>query len=462
MTLNPYFINGTSSEQRLIQDLINEQLRMYGQEVVYMPRKFITEKKIIKELLVSRFDDSFHIEAYVSNVQGFGGQGDILSKFGVRSTDELSLIISKERYEDFISPFILNLPNIKLTTRPQEGDLIYFPLDNGLFEIKYVEGKRPFYQLNNLYVYELKCELFEYEDEIIDTSLEEVDNTIKDFGYIATLRMVPSTSQNCIANVNLAEALVTNPSGMSVSKIDIINGGYGYKSTPEIKIDNAPQNGVTATASAVMENRNGILYLKDIFIINPGIGYTVTPKVYIKSSSGSGFIGTCIISSGVLGPINIVNGGSGYSSPPIVSISTSPTGDNAEALAIVSTGSSSVTSIRYVNVGSGYLVPPEITISPSVGISSGNYIYNEIITGSSSGTKAYVKDWSGTERILKVSIIDGNFALGENIVGSSGAIYRLLSVEKDDIYDPYESNSEIQEESDQILDFSEINPFGEF
>jgi hypothetical protein len=161
--LNPYFLNGSSSEQRLVQDLINEQLRMYGQDVVYMPRKLINEKTIIKEAIVSEFDDSFRLEAYVMN----GGQGDILTKFGVKTTDELTLIISKERYEDFISPFLVDDEKVKISIRPQEGDLIYFPLDNSLFEIKYVEGKQPFYQLNNLYVYQLRCEIFEYEDERI-------------------------------------------------------------------------------------------------------------------------------------------------------------------------------------------------------------------------------------------------------------------------------------------------------
>ena len=103
--LNPYFLGGSSSEQRLVQDLINEQLKMYGQDIVYMPRQLINEKTIIKEVLVSKFDDSFRIEAYISNFNGFGGQGDILSKFGVKTSDELTLIISKERYEDLYLHF---------------------------------------------------------------------------------------------------------------------------------------------------------------------------------------------------------------------------------------------------------------------------------------------------------------------------------------------------------------------
>ena len=189
--LNSYFLQGSPSEQRLVQDLINEQLSIYGQDVVYMPRKIINEQKIIKEILVSKFDDSFRIEAYISTFDGFGGNGDILSKFGVRSTDEITFVISRERYKDFISPKIdLFKDEVKTAERPQEGDLIYLPLDNSLFEIKYVEAKAPFYQLNNLYVYELRCELFEYEDEIIDAGIDEVDESVKDFGYTSTITMV--------------------------------------------------------------------------------------------------------------------------------------------------------------------------------------------------------------------------------------------------------------------------------
>jgi len=160
--LNSYFLQGSPSEQRLIQDLINEQLKMYGQDVLYMPRRIIGENTVIKEVTASKFDDSFRIEAYLMNFEGFSGNGDILSKFGVRSNDEINLVISKERYDDFISPLLKLWPETerKLAYRPQEGDLIWFPLDESLFEIKYVEGKKPFYQLNKLFKWlELELQL---------------------------------------------------------------------------------------------------------------------------------------------------------------------------------------------------------------------------------------------------------------------------------------------------------------
>ena len=176
--LNPYFQQGAKSEQNLIQDLINEQLKMYGVEVHYLPRKYMTENNIIREVIRSQFDDAYPIEAYVENYDGYGQNPVLLSKFGIQATNELTLIISRERYEDYISPLMKNEDNVKLSTRPKEGDLIYFPLGDRLFEIKFVEHEKPFYQLQKNYVYELRCELFRYEDEVIDTGIDEIDNEL--------------------------------------------------------------------------------------------------------------------------------------------------------------------------------------------------------------------------------------------------------------------------------------------
>jgi len=456
MALNPYFLNGSKSEQGLVQNLVNELIKMAGQDVVYLPRKFVTDKSIIKELLVSKFDSGFPIEAYVLSYDGFGGQGDILSKFGVRSTDEITFVISKERYEQSITPFIINSTNVKLTKRPQEGDLIYLPIDNGLFEVKYVEVKRPFYQLNNLYTYQLKCELFEYEDEIIDTGIIEVDRSVKDFGYTQTLTMITSDAANAIVSVGLASSL----NQKSVYYVDILNGGYGYKSTPTVEIDAPSAGGVQARAIATLRILGNDSTIDQVLITNPGVGYTLAPKIRIISNSGSGFIGTCGIGTGVLAPITIVNSGSQYSTPPQISISTSRAGVNAQAVAVINT-LGIVTATRYINAGFGYTVAPSIQIQNSIGVSTGTYAFNEIVTGQNTNTKAYVKDWNSQTRVLKVSIIDGSFAEGEIITGAN-ANYKLYSVERDDLYDAFASNLEIEDEADNILDFSEKNPFGEF
>ena len=197
MALNPFFLQGSPSEQRLVQDLINEQLTIYGVEVTYIPRKFVRKQTIIEEIQSSRFDDNFLIEAYVNTYEGYSGAGDILTKFGMSLRDELTITISKERFEDFIAAFLAAMPDdeIELASRPREGDLVYFPLGQRLFEVKFVEHEQPFYQLGKSYVYELKCELFEYEDEVLDTSIDEIDTTIQDTGFITTLNLIGSSSR---------------------------------------------------------------------------------------------------------------------------------------------------------------------------------------------------------------------------------------------------------------------------
>ena len=156
MALNPFFLQGSPGEQRLIQNLINEQLQIYGVEVTYIPRKFVNKQTIIEEVQSSRFDDNFLIEAYVNTYEGYSGAGDIMTKFGVSLRDKVTLTISKERFEDFIAPF-LNDDEYELATRPREGDLIFFPLGTRLFEVKFVEHEQPFYQLGKNYVYQLQC-----------------------------------------------------------------------------------------------------------------------------------------------------------------------------------------------------------------------------------------------------------------------------------------------------------------
>ena len=176
--LNPYFQQGARSEQNLVQDLINEQLRMYGVEIYYLPRKYMTENTVIREVIQSKFDDAYPLEAYIDNYDGYAENPVLLSKFGIEAQNEITLVISRERWETYIEPLMKNESNVKLTTRPKEGDIVYFPLGDRLFEIKYVEHEKPFYQLQKNYVYTLRCELFRYEDEVIDTGVAEIDDEL--------------------------------------------------------------------------------------------------------------------------------------------------------------------------------------------------------------------------------------------------------------------------------------------
>ena len=256
MPLSPFFLHGSPSEQRLVQDLVNEHLKLFGQDVLYLPRKIVDRNTVIREITASKFDDSFRLEAYLVNVDGFGTPSDVLTKFGVRDQDEITLVVSKERYDDFIAPFMKLLPETERlnASTPNEGDLIYLPLDNALFEIKYIERKVPFYQLNDLFMYEFRCEIFEPEaSEVVDlpdmlTDKEGVDvEAVNTIGQTITLQMEKDTSENAIAYVSLASTF----SGVkSVQRVPMFHGG-NYRGTPNVTI-HKPNRGNQATGTVTI------------------------------------------------------------------------------------------------------------------------------------------------------------------------------------------------------------------
>ena len=462
MALNSFFLQGSPNEQRLIQEIINEQLKIYGVEVIYIPRKFVKKETILKEVSSSKFNDNFALEAYVNNFEGYSGQGDILTKFGVNLKDELSLIISKERYEDFIAPFLnyVDENEIEVSSRPREGDLVYFPLGQRLFEVKFVEHEQPFYQLGKLYIYELKCELFEYEDEVIDTSIHEIDTQIQDEGYITTLTLI-GIGRTATATAQIGSGYVRN--------IILNNDGYGYTSPPTVSISPAPTGGITATADVISTLNLGFYSIKNIVLTNAGIGYTVPPSISIIGT-GTGADATCTIEKNDFGLVStiITDNGVGYStSPTIRVIGDVGLGETSILESVVGTGQT-ISSIRIRNTGIGYTSSPQIIIDPPPIITGiGNYIFNEIITGSRSGTKARVKSWDLNTKVLKVSIVDNatsrGFFPGETITGSiSNAQYSTESYDNWNPYDKYGDNLQIQQEADTILDFSESNPFGTY
>jgi len=470
MALNPFFLQGASSEQRLVQDLINEQLKIYGVEITYIPRKFVRKQTIIEEVQSSKFDDNYSIEAYVNTYDGYSGAGDILTKFGMSLKDEVTLTISKERFEDFISPFLAAEDDgtgdsaIVLSTRPREGDLIYFPLGQRLFEVKFVEHEQPFYQLGKNYVYELKCELFEYEDEVIDTSIDEIDTQIETEGFITTLNLIGvGRTASAIASIN---------SGY-IRQIFLNNDGYNYTSAPIVAISTSPTGNVNnnATAVAITTNRGGSLSVESIVLTNAGIGYTVTPIISFSGGGGTGAAATCSIETSNNGIIKytIIDGGTGYSSAPVITITGNVgLGQTAIGTAIINS-STEVSAIYVSNPGSGYTTNPTITIAnPSILTGIGTYHFNEIVEGLQSRTQARVKSWDVDTNILKVSFVGigsttRGFVPGEIIVGAaSSARYSVKSYDNMDIYDAYAQNDEIEEEADTFLDFSESNPFGNY
>ena len=482
MSLNSYFLQGSPGEQDLIQQLINEQIQIYGVDVYYLPRKIFKTDDIIKEIQSSKFDDSFLIEAYVNNVDGYAPDSDIMTKFGLRLKNEINLTISRERFEDFISPFLEGISSgIRegritgftfgdLITRPKEGDLIYFPLGERLFEIKKVEHEKPFYQLGSLYTYDLSCELFEYENEFVDTSIAEIDNQLKEEGYITTIDLV-GVAQTATATVGVSSGRIT--------EIFLNNDGSGFTSAPTITFSDAPVGGHNASAVAITTERANITSILRIEMTNAGAGYTEAPTISISGGGGSGAAATCSIST-TFGVQQVVVGaaGTGYSASPTITIDAPPSGINTAVLNPVFNTSigAGINTVRILNSGIGYTSGPiSLEFSgPTSGI--GTFYYNETVTGQSSGITAVVKDFDAGVRVsaagtvtiigetkLRVSLNTGQFFEGETIVGgSSTATYIVKTHDLDSHDQPSDSNEEIELEADSLLDFSESNPFGEY
>ena len=470
MALNPYFLQGSRGEQRLVQSLINEHLKIYGQEVTYIPRKYVNQESIIEEVTSSKFDDNFAIEMYVNTYDGYSGAGDVLTKFGMSLRDEVELTVSRERFEEFIAPFMDASDDIDLASRPREGDLIFFPLGQRLFEIKFVEHEDPFYQLGSNYVYKLKCELFEYEDEVIDTSIDIIDTQVADEGYIATLQLV---------GVGRTATAVASIDTGYIREVFLNNDGSGFTGTPTVAISTSPSglSGDNATAVAFTTSRANVTSIEKILLTNAGANYTTPPIITFSGGGGTGAAATCSINTTSKGVIRftMTDNGVGFGTAPTVTVSVPPAGiasDRAVGIASIGdagAGFNRVNSIFVSNPGTAYTTVPTVTISNPETISGvGTYQFNEIVQGMRSGTQARVKSWDYDTKILSISQVGigtttTGFFKGEDIKGlTSGALFSVSIYDKDDSTDKYNEGDIFESEADLLIDFTESNPFGSF
>jgi len=200
MATNVYFSQGRRSEQRLYEDIIIESLKIYGQDVYYMPRDIINENRIFGEDIPSRFNSSWKIEMYIENVEGFDGEGDLFTKFGVEIRDQATFIVARKRWADAVKRLDNEIPSTQV--RPLEGDIIYLPLSNSMFQIVHVEHDRPFYQIQNLPTYKLRCELFEYSGEELITSIGTIDSIEHDDSYRLEITTTPPRAATATASIS--------------------------------------------------------------------------------------------------------------------------------------------------------------------------------------------------------------------------------------------------------------------
>lgn len=171
MATSVFFNNFQSSqEQILIEDLILESIQIYGHDVYYLPRTQVNRDTIYEEATITEFRSAFFVDMFIKNIDGFSGDGDFISKFGLEIRDRITFTIARRR-------FFNDVAGEASLDRPREGDLIYFPLNRKVFEIKFVEHEAIFYQMGSLQTYDLVCELFEYSNELFTTGVHDIDET---------------------------------------------------------------------------------------------------------------------------------------------------------------------------------------------------------------------------------------------------------------------------------------------
>jgi hypothetical protein len=268
MPTNVYFSHGTRNEQYLIEDLIIESLKIYGNEFFYIPRTLVSKDNILGEDRLSEFKASFPIEMYFENVDSLDGQGAFIQKFGLMMEQSATLVVARRRWDQLVGRYGQTI----IPQRPCEGDLIYFPLSKGLFEIKFVKHQDPFYQLGKLYVYKLQIELFQYSSERIDTGIREVDvfESLKTFSTNST----------------------RNPTSR-VLKVTMTNNGSGYTSAPAVTFTSG--SGFGATATAVLGTGLNAGKVVAVNVTEDGQNYQVPPVVNFTGGGGTSAAATATL-----------------------------------------------------------------------------------------------------------------------------------------------------------------------
>jgi len=367
MPTSPYFptyYSGHSGEQGLVQDLVDEQIKLFGTDIYYIPR-IVLQDSTLDEVRYSKYQEQFQIEMILQNVMGFGDNAEFISKFGLRITDEIIFRVSTRRWDEEVAE---HSPSLTVTSRPNEGDLLYFPLTKDIYEIKFVGKEEPFFQFGKIQFYAITAEIYEIGSDDFDTGVEEIDDVEITFASSIKLFMDPGGSgdftvgEEIVGDEFLAKATGTTD-GDAVDSITITDGGSHYKqATP--------------------------------------------PTVTITGGGGTGATATAAVSStGLVNSILITSGGTGYTSAPTITIDYSPKDNRAE-----------------------------------------------------------VKSWDNTTRALEVYNRTGTFTTAEIITGlTSGATWSPETFDTlNNTNSNYDQNRQIEDSGDEIIDWTEGNPFGEF
>ena len=370
MPTSPYFptyYQGHLGEQNLAQDLVDEQIKLFGTDIYYLPRT-VLQDNTLEEVRYSKYQEQFQVEMLLQNVTGFGDGAEFVSKFGLRITDEVMFRVSTRRWDEVVAQYN---PSLTVPQRPNEGDLLYFPLTQDIYEIKFVEKESPFFQFGKIQFYTITAELYELGSDSFDTGVDAIDDIEFKFGAAIKLVMDP--------------------------------GGTGNFTVGEEVVGDE----FLAKASATIDSNTNVV--DSITITDSGLHYNsaISPTVTISGGGGNGATATASVSStGLVTGILITNPGTGYTSAPTVTIDYSPKDNRAE----VKSWDSATRTLEVIN-------------------RTGTFTTAEVITGQTSGAK-----WSPESF---------------DTLNNTSTTY-------------YAQNREIEDSADDIIDWTERNPFGEY
>ena len=261
MARNFYFSEKVRSEIDLYEDLVIESLKIYGQDVYYLPRTLVNEDTLLGGDPTSQFASANKIEMYIENIEGFDGEGDLFTRFGVEIRDEVTLVVAKRRFETQVKR--MNNTGISLD-RPAEGDLVFIPLTKKMFEIQHVEHEQPFYQIENLPVFKLRCTLFEYTGEDLDTSIDDIQSIEQDGTYQYKVRVIAPKSPIVTAIMDSSR----------VASLNLVSGGNYFTTAPTVRFIGAVPPGDSAAATATINSQGKVSALT---LTDSGNNYSAAP-----------------------------------------------------------------------------------------------------------------------------------------------------------------------------------------
>ena len=452
---------GVATEQNLVQDLVDEQIKLFGSDVYYIPRIHLKDKSL-GEVIQSEFSQSYMIEMFLVNVEGFGAGAEFVSKFGLRITDEITFVVSRRRWEQSANPAL----NLAVDGRPNEGDLIYFPMTEDLYEVKYVERENPFFQLGKQYFYQLTAEIYEQGADKFDTGIDEVDDIERQFSNITTLNVGLTTRQTATGT------LTVNPSGV-ITTATITLAGTGYNTAPNVTIGNAGSGSGGSITSAIIDG--GVTTLT---VANGGSGYDPSNLPTITVDAPPEAIQFVNDEHVVIGGFTQQGGGRSWTSANKV---VTVTGDGSFDPTFATTTQKKYFYWKFEDKRISYVYQYNGTTATTVqgyfyyDSANSKYIINAWEDTSTNGgqatiydlmsaTIAEVADWNGVTNTLEVMNRTGNFLDGDMIRGvESNAIYTLGDFSTiDNTSTEYDQNQAIETGADDIVDWGEKNPFGEF